>query len=351
MENNERDRKLDQWLDEALSDYNAAEPRFGLEQRVINRIRSEGTVRARRWNLWRWMPAFGAIAAIVVVAVAIRPVMEKKAPERELTSRINTYSSAEEPKTKIADQAADTAGSAGQDLPKKMAETKDQHGDSRTLRRELALSPAPGDRKHLASARETTKQNQNSVSTDLNKAPVASNDVVAEAVGSRPGEAAPQVAPPPPPPPPAAETKTFANQPVLAEAMRMTTRTAPTKEAEASGAIVNSTLPNVAEQKPETSALLSLKDSRRKEAHAKPENARPDANAMDVFGVRVSFETSPTTARQRFPSPVPLSQQEKAALAMGQQLKDDAVVRKTGDKLPDIEIKPIEIKPLEGPEK
>ena len=41
MENNERDRKLEQWLDEALSEYSAAEPRLGLEQRVLNRVRGE----------------------------------------------------------------------------------------------------------------------------------------------------------------------------------------------------------------------------------------------------------------------------------------------------------------------
>ncbi len=354
MENNERDRKLDQWLDDALSGYSAAEPRFGLEQRVINRVRAEGTVRARKWNLWRWMPAFGAIAAVIIVAVAIRP-MEKKAPQRELTSSINTYSSVQEQKTKVADKAAESAGSAGQGLPKKMAETRKAHSTSGTLRRELALNPALMDRNRLADARETVKPTQNSIPGDLKNAPTPGNEVVAEAVDSRPGAASPQVAPSPPPPPPTAGTKASINQPALAaEERRMATRTAPATEAEApaaAGAIVKSTLPNVAEQKQETSALLALKDSRRKEAHAQPENARQDAKTMDVFGVTVSFETGATTARPRFPTPVPLSQQEKAALAVGQQLTDDVVAHKAGDKVPDIEIKPIEIKPLEGPEK
>jgi hypothetical protein len=46
MENNERDRRLEQWLDEALFDYSAAEPRFGLEQRVLNRVRAAWHARA-----------------------------------------------------------------------------------------------------------------------------------------------------------------------------------------------------------------------------------------------------------------------------------------------------------------
>src|SRR5512147_231607 len=78
MENNERDRKLDQWLDEALSQYSAAEPRLGLEQRVLNRLRAEEQARAKRWNLWRWMPALTAVAAAVVVAVAVRPLFEPR---------------------------------------------------------------------------------------------------------------------------------------------------------------------------------------------------------------------------------------------------------------------------------
>jgi hypothetical protein len=75
MENNERDRKLEQWLDEALSEYSAAEPRLGLEQRVLNRVHGEEKARTRRWSLWKWMPALAAIAAAVIVGVAFRPMM------------------------------------------------------------------------------------------------------------------------------------------------------------------------------------------------------------------------------------------------------------------------------------
>ena len=78
MENNERDRKLDQWLDEALSQYSAAEPRLGLEQRVLAHLQVEAKTRNTRRGFWRWMPAFAAIAAVLIVMVAVRPYWENK---------------------------------------------------------------------------------------------------------------------------------------------------------------------------------------------------------------------------------------------------------------------------------
>src|SRR5512142_2138113 len=108
MENNERDRKLDRWLDEALSEYSTAEPRFGLEQRVLNRIRGEEQ-RSRKWNFWRWMPALGAIAAVIVVAVAIRPMLTRKTPVPQMQERIGTYSSPQQQSAKAA-EAKDLSG-------------------------------------------------------------------------------------------------------------------------------------------------------------------------------------------------------------------------------------------------
>src|SRR6185369_8134435 len=88
MENNERDRKLEQWLDEALSEYSAAEPRLGLEQRVLNRVRGEEKVRAQRWSFWKWMPAFAAIAAAAIIGVAIRPLTLQKSAPVQMSARL-----------------------------------------------------------------------------------------------------------------------------------------------------------------------------------------------------------------------------------------------------------------------
>ena len=72
MDSEERDPKLDQrldqWLDDALAGYTAADPRPGLEQRITATLRSEDRAPARR----RWWIIFApAVAALAVLAVTI----------------------------------------------------------------------------------------------------------------------------------------------------------------------------------------------------------------------------------------------------------------------------------------
>ena len=59
---------LDRWLDSALQKYGEAEPRAGLEGRVLANLRTaaESSTRA-----WRWWPVFAVMAAIFVVGAAI----------------------------------------------------------------------------------------------------------------------------------------------------------------------------------------------------------------------------------------------------------------------------------------
>ncbi len=67
MEFRDKER-LDQWLDDALKQYGEAEPRAGLEGRVLAKVRTaaESSTRA-----WRWWPVFAVIAAIFMVGAAI----------------------------------------------------------------------------------------------------------------------------------------------------------------------------------------------------------------------------------------------------------------------------------------
>jgi hypothetical protein len=62
------DRQIDEWLDTALSEYGRAEPRAGLEARIVEKLRSRPSRRAR-WPFWRpavWIPVAVALVLIVM---------------------------------------------------------------------------------------------------------------------------------------------------------------------------------------------------------------------------------------------------------------------------------------------
>ncbi len=57
--------KLDELIDSALASYSGAEPRLGMEARVVSRVRA---TRVRR-RMLEWGLAFGVASAVVVVAL------------------------------------------------------------------------------------------------------------------------------------------------------------------------------------------------------------------------------------------------------------------------------------------
>lgn len=63
-----RDRELDQILDAGVRAYSTAEPRPGLQQRVLHNVHS-----ARRFAWWHWMAAAVPVLACAVVLVVWRP--------------------------------------------------------------------------------------------------------------------------------------------------------------------------------------------------------------------------------------------------------------------------------------
>ncbi len=78
MTNGERD-ELDRALDAALAKYAAAEPRAGLEERVLANLRAERSrTLGRAW--WRWS-AMAAVAAIVIVTVTLAWRSERTSPK------------------------------------------------------------------------------------------------------------------------------------------------------------------------------------------------------------------------------------------------------------------------------
>lgn len=98
MANQERDDP-DQLLDAALVRYAAAEPRAGLEDRILANLRAEGgRLPGRQW--WQWSLA-AAVAAVLVVAVAL--AWRPGKPAHPVAA---SHSSAETPRMKTAAQAA-----------------------------------------------------------------------------------------------------------------------------------------------------------------------------------------------------------------------------------------------------
>jgi len=92
------DRKLDEMLDGLLSEYSAAQPRPGLEMRILANLREqsaaakdESTPRVWRWNFaWMrvgmmrvgiWAGAAMATAAILLAIYLSRPSQQTRAPQ------------------------------------------------------------------------------------------------------------------------------------------------------------------------------------------------------------------------------------------------------------------------------
>lgn len=71
MDPRERNQFVDELLDSALARYRSAEPRPGLEERVLARLCADG--QPRPWPGWAWRLAAGvAVLGTVVLAVLLR---------------------------------------------------------------------------------------------------------------------------------------------------------------------------------------------------------------------------------------------------------------------------------------
>jgi hypothetical protein len=67
------DRKLDEMLDSMLSTYSAAEPRPGLETRILANLKEQSAQRSSRWSLgWMWIGGIATIAAVIMLVTYLR---------------------------------------------------------------------------------------------------------------------------------------------------------------------------------------------------------------------------------------------------------------------------------------
>jgi hypothetical protein len=62
--------ELDRWIDDGLAEYAAAEPLAGIEERVLQRVRS--AKRARRW-WWMLVPVAAVVAALAMRTTPVVP--------------------------------------------------------------------------------------------------------------------------------------------------------------------------------------------------------------------------------------------------------------------------------------
>ncbi len=118
------ERKLDAWLDEALSRYSAVEPRAGLESRVLYRLGAEKRRPARRW--WKaWAPALATAAALIIVTLVVirnrdftseRVVISDNAPA-QAPSPPQTRSAGQQPKATAGSQNPSRTGESSPEHP------------------------------------------------------------------------------------------------------------------------------------------------------------------------------------------------------------------------------------------
>jgi len=83
MNPEEREQLADRWLDAGLKELGCAEPRFGLESRVLARLETE----AAPVRNWKWWPAF-AVAAVLLVGGVV--FFEQHRPEGKLDVEVST---------------------------------------------------------------------------------------------------------------------------------------------------------------------------------------------------------------------------------------------------------------------
>ncbi len=60
MTADDRERKIEVWLDEALSHYSDVQPRPGLEQRILANLEARQRAPRRLWR-WAWIPAMAVL--------------------------------------------------------------------------------------------------------------------------------------------------------------------------------------------------------------------------------------------------------------------------------------------------
>jgi hypothetical protein len=88
LSDHENDRRLEDMLDSMLSAYSAAEPRPGLETRIVASLREHSAGRARLWNFrWMWGGVALASAALILLLIHFSRLQQQPPTAPQLATR------------------------------------------------------------------------------------------------------------------------------------------------------------------------------------------------------------------------------------------------------------------------
>ncbi len=130
MEPKNNERIADRWLDGALKQYGKAEPRAGVEGRVLANLRVEKEHLVDRRN---WWPALAAVAAIAMVVGMIFLGRERPDAKKEIATirapvirpTQSSVLSERKPNMQVISEASVTRKSARRRQPSRAAETRE----------------------------------------------------------------------------------------------------------------------------------------------------------------------------------------------------------------------------------
>lgn len=89
MADQEKDKQIDEMLDSLLASYSSAEPRPGLESRILANLRdAEGREASHGWWSFKWLWAGVALAALIVAGVLIGGKRHVAPPPRTMVQTV-----------------------------------------------------------------------------------------------------------------------------------------------------------------------------------------------------------------------------------------------------------------------
>ena len=139
MTEHDKDKHLDELLDSALSTYSSAEPRLGLETRILANLRDAAGTAASPWRNFKWLWA-GAAAAVAVLLIAF--LLGRRSQIAPPANNVVRTQPPAQPAPQVHSSMPVTAGNAAGDRPKMRASLHPQ-SVALTLAQRPQVFPTP----------------------------------------------------------------------------------------------------------------------------------------------------------------------------------------------------------------